>query len=118
MSSNLDILEEKKNPLIDRLELKVRIEHFGKGTPNRLEIKSKIAALKNADEKLVIVRYLESHYGKSYTIAKIHIYDDTEEMKYFTPFHIKIRNLEKDKRAQIYDLKKKKEPYQHLFEYN
>ena len=42
MSFDVEILEEKKNLLIDRIELKVRINHYAKGTPNRLELKKKI----------------------------------------------------------------------------
>ncbi|MHA1468036.1 MAG: 30S ribosomal protein S24e, partial [Promethearchaeota archaeon] len=44
MSYKLETLEEKKNPLIDRLELTIKIEHFGKGTPNKLDLKKKVAA--------------------------------------------------------------------------
>ena len=51
MSFNIEILEEKINPLIDRTELKFRIDHFNASTPNRLDVKKKIAALKNANEQ-------------------------------------------------------------------
>ena len=56
MTLNIEIMEEKKNPLIDRTELTVRIDHFGEGTPNRLEVKKKIAALQGSDEKLTIIK--------------------------------------------------------------
>jgi len=117
MSLNIEILEEKKNPLIERTEIKFRIDNFGLSTPNRLDIKKKIAAMQGSDEKLTIIRKLGTHFGASYTIGKVYIYKDAKELRYFEPFHIQVRNLEKDKRTEIIQLKKRKEPYKHLFEY-
>ena len=117
MSLNIEIVEEKKNPLIDRTELTFRIDHFSKGTPNRLEVKKKIAAMQGSDNKLTIISKLETHFGASYSIGKAHIYNNAKDLQYYEPFHIQTRNLEKDKRTEIYQLKKRKEPYKHLFEY-
>ncbi len=117
MSINIEITEEKKNPLIERTELKFRIDHFGISTPNRLEVKKKLAALQGADEKLTIIVNLKTRFGASYTIGKAYIYKNVTELQFFEPFHIQVRNLEKDKRAEIYQLKKRSESYKHLFEY-
>ena len=117
MSFTIEILEEKKNPLIERTEYKFRIDHFGSGTPNRLEIKKKIAAMQASNEKFTIVRNLNTHFGASYTIGKVYIYNDADDLQYYEPIHLQIRNLEKEKRNEIYQLKRRKEPYKHLFEY-
>lgn len=117
MSFDIKILEEKKNPLIDRTELKFRIEHFGQGTPNRLELKKKIVNLKKSNEKLTIIRNIKTHFGSGYDIGIAHIYENANELQYFEPFHIQTRNLEKEKRTEIYRLKKRKESFKHLFEY-
>ncbi|MHA2007924.1 MAG: 30S ribosomal protein S24e [Promethearchaeota archaeon] len=116
MSFEIEIIEEMKNPLIDRRELTIRVNHFGAGTPNRLDIKKKIAAMEGSDEKLTIVKKLESRYGVSYTQGIIHIYSSPGELQFYEPFHIKVRNFEKDKRTEIYQLKRRKESYKHLFE--
>ena len=116
MSLNIEIIEEKKNPLIDRTEIKIRVDHFGAGTPNRLDLKKKIAAMQNSEENLTIVRNLKTNFGASYTIGKVYIYDNMKEFQYFESFHIKVRNLEKDKRAEIYQLKKRKESFKHLLQ--
>ena len=118
MPFNIEIVEEKKNPLIDRVEIKFKIDHFGEGTPNRLELKKKIAKMKKANEKLTIIRKVKTNFGSSYDIGTAHIYKDAKELQYFEPFHIQTRNLDKEKRTEIYRLKKRKEPYKHLFEYN
>ncbi|NVM37265.1 MAG: 30S ribosomal protein S24e [Candidatus Lokiarchaeota archaeon] len=117
MSVNIEITEEKKNPLIERTELTFRIDHFGEGTPNRLEVKKKIAALQGSDEKLTIIKKLDTHFGASHTIGKAYIYENSKDLMYFEPFHIQVRNLEKDKRAEINQLKKRRESFKHLFEY-
>ena len=117
MSLNIEILEEKKNPLIDRTEIKFRIDHFGESTPNRLEVRKKITALQGTDENLTIIVKLKTQFGATYTIGKAYIYDNAKELQYYEPFHIQARNLEKEKRNEIYQLKKRKEPYKHLFEY-
>ena len=118
MSFNIEILEEKKNPVIDRTEVKFRIDHFDESTPNRLEVKKKIAAMKNANEKYTIIRKIQTQFGNSYDIGLANIYQESEELQFFEPFHIQVRNLPKDTRSEIYKLKKRKEPYKHLFDYD
>ena len=117
MSLNIEITEEKKNPLIDRLELTFRVDHFGASTPNRLDVKKKIAAMQGSDEKLTIIIHLGTRFGNSSTKGVAYIYENPEDLQFYVPFHIQVRNLEKDKRTEINQLKKRKEPYKHLFEY-
>jgi ribosomal protein S24E len=116
MALNIEITEEKRNPLIDRNEIKIRIDHFGASTPNRLEVKKKISAMQGSDENLTIIKKLETHFGASFTKGKVYIYDNAKELQFFESFHIKVRNLNKEKRTEIYQLKRRKEPYRHLFE--
>lgn len=117
MSFDIEILEEKKNLLIERMELKFRIEYFGKGTPNRLEIKKKISALQNSNDKLTIIKNIQTHFGNTSAIGKAYIYENAKDLQFYEPFHIQVRNMESDKRDEIHKLKKKKEPFKHLFEY-
>jgi len=117
MSIEIEISEEKKNPLIERKELTFRVDHFGTGTPNRLDIKKKIAAMQGTDAKLTIIKELQTYFGASHLLGKAYIYDSAKELQFFEPFHIQVRNLEKEKRTEIYQLKRRKEPYKHLFEY-
>ncbi len=118
MSFNIEILEEKKNPVIDRTEVKFRIDHLDASTPNRLDVKKRIASMKNAKEKYTIIRKIKTHFGSSYDIGLANIYQDSKELQFYEPFHIQVRNLPKDTRSEVYKLKKRKEPYNHLFEYD
>ncbi|MHA1148709.1 MAG: 30S ribosomal protein S24e [Promethearchaeota archaeon] len=116
MTYKIEILEEKKNPLIDRLEVKFRIDHFGESTPNRLEIKEKLAAMKGGKIDLTIVKNIQTYFGTPSAIGKGYIYEKQEDIEFYEPFHIRVRNLPKERRGEIYKLKKKKESYKHLFE--
>ncbi|TFG08508.1 MAG: hypothetical protein EU539_02160 [Promethearchaeota archaeon] len=115
MSFDLEIVEERRNPLIDRLEVKVKVSHFGKSTPNRLEIKKKLASMKKADEKLTIVKKIKTSFGSYEDLGKVYIYDNQQELEFYEPFHIRARNLSMEKRTEIYNLKRKNEKYKHLF---
>lgn len=117
MEFKIEILEEKKNLLINRKEIKFKVDFFGKGTPNRIEVKKKLSATKTSNEKLTIIVKLRSYFGQSYVIGKAHIYDDIKELQKFEPLHIQIRNLPKEKRAEIYKLRKENAAFSHLFEY-
>lgn len=116
MSFEVEIIKEEKNPLIERTEIEFRLDHFGAGTPNRLEVKKKIAALKNSDEKLTIVKQIKTHFGSAYAIGQVYIYESAKEIEFYEPFHIRVRNLSLEKRNEIYQLKRKNEPFKHLFE--
>lgn len=112
----IEILEEKKNPLIDRTEVKFKVDHFEEGTPNRLEVRKKIAALQGGELSLSIIKKIKSHFGRFHSIGLACIYDNMEELQFYEPFHIKVRNLPPEKRNEIYAAKRKKQPYQHLIE--
>ena len=62
------------------------------------------------------MKKLETHFGASFTQGKIYIYDNAKELQFFESFHIKVRNLDKEKRTEIYQLKRRNEPFKHLFE--
>jgi small subunit ribosomal protein S24e len=117
MTFEIEILEEKKNPLVDRTEIKFRIDHFGESVPNRLEVKKKLAAMQGAKQEFTIIRNIKSHFGGSYSMGRGMVYENADELKYYEPFHIQVRNLDPDTRSEIYKLKRKGEPYQQLFGY-
>jgi len=116
MVLGIEIIEEKKNELVNRLELKFKLDNKGKGTPNRIDFKKEIAAQKTVDENLTIIRNIKTHFGTSSLSGLAHIYEDIETLKFFEPFYIRVRNIEKEKREAVYSAKKKGEPYKNLFD--
>ncbi len=108
MVLGIEIIEEKKNELVNRLELKFKLDNKGKRTPNRIDFKKEIAAQKTVDENLTIIRNIKTHFGTSSISGLAHIYEDIETLKFFEPFHIRVRNIEKEKREAVYSAKKKR----------
>ena len=87
-----EVVNERYNPLIKRLELDIRIAHIGKGTPSRGILRKAIADAYNVDINRVYVRKIESEFGWGVTRVEAHIYDSPERAKLFEPEYIIKRN--------------------------
>ena len=88
----INILNREKNPLLNREEIIVDIEHKGEPTPKRDDLKKKIGAMIGKDEKLIIVEKIISEFGKQRSKAFIHVYENEEDMKKLELKHILKRN--------------------------
>ena len=100
-------MESQHNPLTNRKEIQFRVNNPKSGTPNRYEIKQKLAALETADENLVFVKNIQTIFGKRHVIGRANIYDDIENADRFEPTYMKIRNMPKEERS---DARKKIKP--------
>ncbi len=87
-----EVVNERYNPLIKRLELDIRIAHIGKGTPSRGILRKAVADAYNVDIDRVYVRKIESEFGWGVTRVEVHIYDSPERAKLFEPEYIIKRN--------------------------
>lgn len=88
------VLEEKKNPLLQRREVQFSVSH-NLGTPSRTEIKEKIAAYLNSKPELVIIERMRSQFGKRETRGYAKIYETAERLKSVETEHIIQRNEKK-----------------------
>jgi small subunit ribosomal protein S24e len=93
-----EVIEEKYNGIIERYEVKIRIMHFGEGTPSRGLLKTGIAKLYNKDPSLVFIRRAETRYGSPETIIEAHIYNSLNRAKLFEPEHLIKRDEESYKK--------------------
>ncbi|MHA1594712.1 MAG: 30S ribosomal protein S24e [Candidatus Baldrarchaeia archaeon] len=92
MSLEIKVVKERDNPLLHRKEIEVIIEHPGQGTPRRVEIRKKIAAMYAADIDRVYVKSLLSEFGIARTRGVIHIYNTKEDALAIEPKYIIERN--------------------------
>jgi len=109
MNFEIQIVEKLYNNLIKRKEYKIKVMHKTSGTPNRVEIRKKIAALESVDENLVFIKKVKTLFGTRHSYAIVNIYDNEEIANKFEPLYIKLRNLPKDEREKlIKEIKEKK----------
>lgn len=102
---DIKVLEEKKNPLLYRREVKFSVSH-NLGTPSRDEIKAKIAAYLNSTPELVIIDHMNSEFGKRETKGYAKIYETAERMKSTETEHIVQRNAKKEPKKEGEEEKK------------
>lgn len=77
---DLKITNEKKVPLLDRIEVTAEVA-FEKVTPSREELKKAVAAKTAHKEELVVVRKIETAFGRPKATVTACIYTSEEAMK-------------------------------------
>ncbi|MFQ6124938.1 MAG: 30S ribosomal protein S24e [Candidatus Heimdallarchaeota archaeon] len=88
----IEILEERENPLFKRKELTVQISHWKEATPTREAFRKKISALKNANLDTIVIREIKSTFGIPRSDALVHIYETSDLVLKTEPVHILKRN--------------------------
>jgi small subunit ribosomal protein S24e len=76
---DLKITNEKMVPLLDRKEVTAEVT-FDKVTPSREELKKAVAHKTAAKEELVVVRKIETAFGKTKATVTACIYNDAAAM--------------------------------------
>ncbi|ADV65628.1 SSU ribosomal protein S24E [Desulfurococcus mucosus DSM 2162] len=89
-----EIVEEKYNPLIKRLELKIRVGHPNEGTPSKGLLRLELAKIYGKGVNLVYIRNVKTEYGLGVSLVEAHVYDSEERVKLFEPEYIIKRNEE------------------------
>ncbi|MCX6814286.1 MAG: hypothetical protein NTY20_01360 [Candidatus Aenigmarchaeota archaeon] len=76
----IEIISQKKNPLMGREDLQVRINHDGQRTPSRQEILKEIAhSLKTREDHIIIDRIFTVQ-GQAVSNAKVLAYERKEDV--------------------------------------
>lgn len=107
-SFELEIDHETDNPLLHRKEVDFRVSFKGQGTPNRLEVRAKLAAMQGTDENTVYVRKIAPQFGTYEFNGMATIYEDETVAVKYEPRHIRVRNMTKDERKAAKKKKRKK----------
>lgn len=89
---NVNIIEKKKNPLLQREEVAFEVAD-AKVTPPRKELRAKIAALCNANEELTIVGKMRTFFGQHRVSGNANIYATKGAMERTEGRHMINRNL-------------------------
>lgn len=93
----INIINQRRNELLKRLEVKFRIDHEKSGTPTRIQIRQSLAGMLDVDEERVYVKKVETKTGTTITFGEANIYDSVSQAEYVEPEHIILRNRPKTK---------------------
>ncbi len=93
----LKILSETQNPLLNRREVRVEIDHDPQGTPNRTTAKQELANYLGNDAQKIQIIAMKTLTGTRKTICDIEIYEDIERGERIVHQHTLERGLPKTK---------------------
>ena len=88
----LEIIEKRENPLLNRTEVKFRVKHQGEKTPERELVKSDLAEMLKVNKSVVIIDYIRPSFGMAISSGYAKIYKSIEDAKKIEPSYIIKRN--------------------------
>lgn len=91
MSKMVNITKEFENKLLKRKEVVAEVETQN-STISRQDAKEQLAKKLKADEELIIIENITSHFGSRNATVTAFVYDDVETLKKITLKHILKRN--------------------------
>lgn len=98
---DIEIVEDFYNPLLERREVKFLVKHPREATPERFRVRQVLREKFNVDlDRLIVIR-LSSKTGLNTSEGICHIYDNLENIKYFVPKHVLLKNLPPEERAKL-----------------
>ena len=89
----LQIIKDKTNPQLKRREASIKI--ISKGTPSRIEVRNKLAALANSKPELIVIERLDSVFGKQEVWGEASIYESEDRLKQLAHPHLLARGVPK-----------------------
>ncbi len=87
----IQILEEKENPLLNRKEIQLRIIQDA-GSPKIADLRKKIAAQLSLDESLFVVQHVYAEYGMNESRCLLKAYMSEERLKTVEADHVLRKN--------------------------
>lgn len=105
------IISKKYNPLLKRKEVIFEVKHEKvKGTPPRLEIRTKLAEMLKMKLERVYVRRVETKTGTMIALGEANAYDTAEQAMLIEPKYVIERNTPKEKAKEAEKPKKAEKP--------
>jgi small subunit ribosomal protein S24e len=74
----IEVSEEKQNPLLNRKELKLQIKHAGVPTPSKAELTKELVSKYSVDENQVHIDYIFSIKGVGMSFAHVKILSEVK----------------------------------------
>ncbi len=84
----VEVLTERENPLLKRKEVEALVEHVGKATPSRAELRKVFAEQYGVPIEHVIVVKIRTRYGTNKSFVRCHLYEDLSVAKVVEHKHL------------------------------
>jgi small subunit ribosomal protein S24e len=98
----IKITKEQQNRLLKRKEITFEIDHSQtRGTPQRLEIRNKLAEVLKTKPELVYVKRVETKTGTMKAAGEANAYESMEQAKLIEPKYIINRNIPQEKKEKV-----------------
>ncbi len=111
---DMEIVERKHNPLLERDEIRFEISHEGGATPNLAEARRVLCAKLNAKPELVVIEGIYSHYGSPTSRGFARVYKDPSRLRSIEAKKVIKKNFgapeEKRAEGEAQEPKEAKEP--------
>lgn len=88
----MEIKEQKKNPLMKRVEVHFEVDHVGETTPGRNAVAEEIAKKMKSKRTCVVIDNMESVFGIGKSKGYAKVYDSLEAAQEFESEHLLKRN--------------------------
>ena len=94
---DLKIVEERKNPLLKRVEYRFEMGHVGAATPKRDDVRQALATALKVPKDRVVVERMHAKFGTPLSVGEASAYATKEALLATEREHILIRNGLKEK---------------------
>jgi small subunit ribosomal protein S24e len=95
-----EIVNNQRNELLKRNEVKFSIYHEEGGTPSRVDVKQKLAASLDVNEERIYISKYGTKTGSMTAVGEANVYDSIEQAKMIEPKYIILRNSPKTEKKE------------------
>lgn len=95
-----EIVNNQRNELLKRNEVKFSIYHEEGGTPSRVDVRQKLAANLDVNEERIYISKYGTKTGSMITVGEANVYDSAEQAKMIEPKYIILRNSPKTEKKE------------------
>jgi small subunit ribosomal protein S24e len=97
---DVDVVNRKPNPLLEREEVEFTVSHEGEPTPSLAEIRKVLRAKLNSKADLTVVDSVYSHFGKSNSSGFAKVYKNKEMLEKIEAKHVLNKNFKEETKEE------------------
>ncbi|MGC9071846.1 MAG: 30S ribosomal protein S24e [Acidilobus sp.] len=94
----LEVIVERRNELLSRVEVQAIAHHELKSTPSRAMVRDALAKAYNKPVEAIYVKAIKTNYGVGISTVHAHVYDSHEAAMKVEPAYILARHGEEERK--------------------